>query len=99
MLLHFYLADTVSRIFKNINVLTPGTDRLNNTLEGIKVVPEDNCSGNFERIEVYNRWGKQVFKSQVRNFVWDPADLPAGVYYYLLVFSDTTKTNYIEVLK
>ena len=50
-------------------------------------LPKDNCYSKFESIAIYNRWGKEVFKSTQRNFRWHPGEEANGVYYYLLKFT------------
>ncbi|MBP7167118.1 MAG: PKD domain-containing protein [Bacteroidia bacterium] len=43
---------------------------------------------NFARIEIYNRWGQEVYASDDQNFKWDGkhngTNLPEGVYLYLI---------------
>ncbi|MEX2235504.1 MAG: gliding motility-associated C-terminal domain-containing protein [Cyclobacteriaceae bacterium] len=52
------------------------------------ILPKDNCVGHFVGITIYNRWGKQVFESEHRDFRWYPDEGSSGVYFYTLVFSD-----------
>lgn len=68
------------------NVFTPNGDGKNDffTLESF---PGDNCSERFERIVVYNRWGKAVFEENTRDFRWNGSDLPSGEYFYLIEFT------------
>jgi hypothetical protein len=54
----------------------------------IRFLPKDNCTGHFVKIDIYNRWGRQVFESLERDFKWYPDDLAVGVYYYYLVYTD-----------
>lgn len=61
--------------------LVPETGELKN------ILPNDNCSSRFEYVRVYNRWGKEVFRSSERDFKWFPDDTSAGVYYYTIKFS------------
>jgi hypothetical protein len=51
-------------------------------------LPADNCAGEFSAVRIYNRWGKQVFFSNQRDFRWVPDDLPVGVYYFFLEFTN-----------
>jgi hypothetical protein len=51
-------------------------------------LPPDNCLRKFETVRIYNRWGKQVFTSQQRNFRWYGNDMAAGVYYYVVQYTD-----------
>jgi hypothetical protein len=50
-------------------------------------LPLDNCLNEFESIRIYNRWGKLVFSSTNRFFRWYAPDAGAGVYYYLLKYT------------
>lgn len=51
-------------------------------------LPPDNCVRKFEAVRIYNRWGKEVFMSNQRNFRWYGIDMAAGVYYYVVQYSD-----------
>lgn len=50
--------------------------------------PPDNCIRQFELVRIYNRWGNSVFESTDRKFRWYAPDQAAGVYYYLIKFTD-----------
>ncbi|MCU0439655.1 MAG: gliding motility-associated C-terminal domain-containing protein [Raineya sp.] len=51
-------------------------------------MPLDNCLFKFEKIIIYNRWGKEVFSSSDRNFVWNGDKQTSGVYYYQIKYSN-----------
>jgi hypothetical protein len=51
-------------------------------------LPLDNCLFKFEKISIYNRWGKEVFSSTDRNFVWNGDKQTSGVYYYQIKYSN-----------
>lgn len=55
------------------------------------ILPKDNCDSRFEYVRIYNRWGKEMFRSTARDFRWFPDDTAAGVYYYNIKF---TKKEY-----
>ena len=55
------------------------------------ILPNDNCDSRFEYVRIYNRWGKEVFRSTARDFKWFPDDTSVGVYYYSIKF---TKKEY-----
>ena len=44
----------------------------------------------FQRLEVFDRWGRKVFQTAQESRAWDGRrngeDLPEGVYYYQLSF-------------
>ncbi|MHC2992647.1 hypothetical protein OB13_14040, partial [Pontibacter sp. HJ8] len=65
------------------NIFTPNGDGLNDFFE-IPGLPDDICTGAFENIKIYNRWGKQVFSSTANSFKWDGKDVNDGVYYYVV---------------
>lgn len=53
-------------------------------------------------IEIFNRWGKQLFRSNTINIedgkheVWDPQDYSDGNYFYVLRFADGNAQNRIR---
>lgn len=51
-------------------------------------LPLDNCEGRFESVRIYNRWGNAVFESSDRRFRWGAPNQPAGVYYYIIQYSN-----------
>ncbi len=77
------------------NVFTPNGDGKNDFFEMCNdehcdasyVLPPDNCEGIFLNLEVYNRWGKLLYDSTLREFKWDGGDLTTGVYFYKLKYS------------
>jgi len=80
------------------NIITPNGDKLNDYFamvkedpmshEMVSILPRDNCSAHFEGISIFNRWGKQVFKSFDRDFKWLAESEAAGIYYYTLKYTD-----------
>jgi gliding motility-associated-like protein len=68
------------------NVFTPNNDGKNDAFT-MPDLPVNTCTDEFESIKIYNRWDKLVFESTDRNFAWQAADFPPGVYYYLLKFT------------
>jgi hypothetical protein len=60
-------------------------------------LPRDNCTGHFEGITIYNRWGRQVYKSTDRDFKWYADGESAGEYYYLIKYSDREYKGIISV--
>ena len=80
------------------NTITPNGDGKNDFFTVVSL-PLANCSEKFERVEIYNRWGKQLFESTKADFKWDAPNLPAGVYYYTIVFGEQTFKGTILVLR
>ncbi len=86
------------------NVFTPNNDGHNDyfAVEGIDpfssdpelhpdaliAFPPDNCQGKFESVKIVNRWGTAVFESNDRKFRWYAHNQPAGVYYYVIRFTN-----------
>ncbi|MBN8577865.1 MAG: gliding motility-associated C-terminal domain-containing protein [Cytophagales bacterium] len=50
--------------------------------------PPDNCQARFESVKIFNRWGNRVFESSDRKFRWYAPNQPAGVYYYVIKFTN-----------
>ncbi|UOG77008.1 gliding motility-associated C-terminal domain-containing protein [Hymenobacter tibetensis] len=76
--------------FKPVNIFTPNGDDLNATFS-IPDLPADFCDSRFASIKIFSRWGSQVYESKDRNFRWDGDQRVAGVYYYLIEFTDGRK--------
>ncbi|MFN6943613.1 MAG: gliding motility-associated C-terminal domain-containing protein [Cytophagaceae bacterium] len=64
------------------NLFTPNGDNLNDTY----VIRDVNGFQMFDgaRMDVYNRWGKLVYRTEHYDNTWDGTDLSDGVYYYNL---------------
>ncbi len=87
--------------FQPPNFVSPNGDNKNDyyamemlvpeTGEIESILPNDNCDSRFEYVKIYNRWGKEVFRSTARDFRWFPDDTATGVYYYTIKF---TKKDY-----
>jgi hypothetical protein len=60
-------------------------------------LPPDNCFSRFESIHIYNRWGNEVFRSTDRKFRWYAPDITAGVYYYIIKYSDREYKSSLSV--
>lgn len=77
------------------NIITPRLrDDKNDffTLDNAKAnLPPDFCDGRFADIRVFSRWGNQVYQTRNRSFRWDGGTQPAGVYYYLIEFTNGKK--------
>lgn len=89
------------------NIFTPNNDgkneffamlRENELGELEEILPLDNCLGEFVSFIVFNRWGKQVFESVDRNFRWYGADMPAGVYYYYIKYTNKEYKGLITIM-
>jgi hypothetical protein len=91
------------------NFITPNNDGCNDyfAMENFELgdcgevqvisLPKDNCAGRFVSINIYNRWGKQVYSSDSRNFRWYADNVSVGVYFYTVVFSNKEYKGAITV--
>lgn len=80
------------------NVITPNGDGKNDCffIEGISSVA---CGPQFEKIEIFNRWGKLVYSSIDTKFKWCGDGVPSGQYYYGLKFTNQTIKGTLAVIK
>ncbi len=86
------------------NTFTPNGDGANDYFEARKYRFVEHIS-----IEIYDRWGGKVFRSNKPDFRWDGTDLsgkalPAGTYYYVLKITDTQpqaeeRTGYVHLFR
>lgn len=87
------------------NAITPNGDqqgdffflRLCNNPQGDCDLPLGNCSNIFQRIDIYNRWGKKVFSSNDADFEWHAEGIPAGVYYYTIYYNTESYKGQVYV--
>ncbi|WP_114782306.1 T9SS type B sorting domain-containing protein [Botryobacter ruber] len=79
------------------NIFTPNGDGLNDYFE-MPTLPQTTCKGTFERITVYNRWGKEVYSSTDSKFRWDGRNVNAGAYYYLIDYSTTVFKGTVTIV-
>lgn len=66
------------------NVFTPNGDPYNDTFR----LGEENL-----QLEVYSRWGRQVYKSESYQNDWRGDGLPSGIYYIKITYPDQTTCN------
>jgi len=88
------------------NVFTPNGDGKNDFFAMVKetpegelenILPDDNCAGEFIRITIYNRWGKQVYENESRNFRWTGGDMPVGVFYYYILYTNKSYKGVVSI--
>jgi gliding motility-associated-like protein len=79
------------------NIFTPNDDGLND------VFHISGFSSLSFRVLIYNRWGKEVFKSDNPNFTWDgklnDVLLPEGVYYYLIQSEGNFHNGFVQLIR
>ncbi len=81
------------------NVFTPNGDSSNELFTLSQFLPRDNCSDQFQKIEVYNRWGLKVFESTSREFSWDGKGFPTGIYYYYVTYRNSHYKGTVSLLR
>jgi gliding motility-associated-like protein len=74
------------------NVFTPNGDEYN---ESFMVIDLEKSKWD---LEVFNRWGRPVYKKDNYNNDWDATGLAAGVYYYTIVNSFCKDRNYKGII-
>ena len=70
------------------NIFTPNGDNLNEAFELQLAAPRTFA------VQIFNRWGREVFRTSQYGDSWTGAGSPAGVYYYIWHYStdcDTTE--------
>ncbi|MBX2841552.1 MAG: gliding motility-associated C-terminal domain-containing protein, partial [Flammeovirgaceae bacterium] len=71
------------------NAFTPNGDGKSDTYY-ITELPKDTCKDRFEFVEITNRWGDKIYKSEERDFEWNGVGHPQGVYYYVIKFTESS---------
>ena len=77
--------DTLS--FLPPNIITPNRDGKNDEFT-LPDLPADFCNARFADIKIFSRWGNEVYHSTDRTFRWDGGSRGAGVYFYLINYTD-----------
>jgi len=67
------------------NIFTPNADGINDEFRLIEYA----CIQDF-RIRIFNRWGKQVFESNSKDFIWNGSSSPDGIYYYDIILTNSS---------
>ncbi|MDZ7606320.1 MAG: gliding motility-associated C-terminal domain-containing protein [Cyclobacteriaceae bacterium] len=81
------------------NVFTPNQqDRINETYM-VPDLPANNCEKQFNYVIIYNRWGKEVFRSEDINFQWTGEGHSTGVYYYILSYTGLDIKGTVSLLR
>lgn len=80
------------------NAFTPNGDGVNDFFT-LPNLPVENCYYRFANIKIYNRWGKKVFEADNKNFAWSGDIFPAGVYYYIIDYTNALYKGTVSILK
>jgi gliding motility-associated-like protein len=62
-------------------------------------LPTDNCADEFVNISIVNRWGKELFRSEKRDFSWEAEELPTGIYYYHVKYLNSDFKGTIHIVR
>jgi gliding motility-associated-like protein len=77
--------------FEMPNVFTPNGDGLNE-----KFVPLQKYNVASFYIQIYNRWGQQVFETNDLENGWDGGDFTSGVYYWFAQYTGVNEKSYTQ---
>ncbi|SDM26507.1 gliding motility-associated C-terminal domain-containing protein [Siphonobacter aquaeclarae] len=80
------------------NVITPNNDGKNDFFY-VDDLPKDNCIQQFEYVEIFNRWGKQVYRDTKRTFRWGGENLSTGQYYYVIRYTKQQFKGVVSILR
>ena len=87
------------------NVFSPNGDGINDTFslsnlgEASKNLPGDNCQNTFEYVNIFDRNGKPLYQTDQRDFIWTGDNVPAGVYFYVVKYSQREYKGYLRLLR
>ncbi len=76
------------------NIITPNNDGLNETftIDNLKWYPQN-------ELQLFNRWGKQVYQSSSYQNNWNGSNLSAGIYYYYFRAGKQSWKGWVEVVR
>ncbi|GAB3539054.1 hypothetical protein GCM10027443_35160 [Pontibacter brevis] len=80
------------------NIFTPNGDGKNDFFE-VPNLPSEFCTAVFSSIQIFNRWGKQVYGNTNSNFKWDGAGVNPGVYLYVIDYGTTKYKGSVTIVK
>ncbi|MCC9136001.1 gliding motility-associated C-terminal domain-containing protein [Pontibacter silvestris] len=83
--------------FVPANIFTPNGDGLNDYFE-IPELPLEFCTASFSNITIFNRWGKEVFRSDDNKFKWDGKGVNDGVYFYVIDFRSSQYKGTVTIV-
>jgi gliding motility-associated-like protein len=94
----FVLKSPEDQIIKSLpNVITPNNDGKNDYFS-LENIPLGTCSSIFKEVNIQNRWGTQMFKSEDKNFIWGSKEIPSGLYYYQIIYTNKTYKGHLTIL-
>lgn len=84
------------------NVITPNADQQNDELKAfLSIDPSFDLSGKLGsyQLDVFNRWGNNVFSSSQLENTWKEIEESSGSYFYVLQYTDRCDLEDIKVKK
>ncbi len=81
------------------NVITANGDGLNDYFFFPQPLAQSCEFQDFKNVVIYNRWGREVFKSDKREFKWYAEKVNSGAYFYLIQFEASFYKGFIHVIK
>jgi CHU_C Type IX secretion signal domain len=90
------LRDTLQKEVNVPNLITLQADSLNDYFKLIAPLPIENCSGGFEGVEIFNRWGRIIYRSSDKNFTWQPPTAQPALYFYRIRFAGQAFRGWVE---
>ena len=75
------------------NVITPNNDGVNHAFCIAEAAGFADCF----QLQIFNRWGSEVFKTQNPQDCWQAENAPAGVYFYVLKIGEQQYNGQLTV--
>lgn len=80
------------------NIFTPNGDGKNDYFE-VPGLPSDFCTATFTSVRIFNRWGREVYRSADSNFKWDGKDVNDGVYFYVIDYATSSYKGSVTLVR
>ncbi|WP_162054768.1 gliding motility-associated C-terminal domain-containing protein [Pontibacter pamirensis] len=80
------------------NIFTPNGDGKNDFFE-VPGLPSEFCTAVFSSIQIFNRWGKQVYSNTSSNFKWNGEGVNPGVYFYVIDYGTSKYKGSVTIVK
>lgn len=82
--------------FEIFNIFSPNGDGINDYFI-VNGLPRDNCENAYIGFEIYNRWGKKVYRNDSRTIKWDGDNLSDGTYFYLAEYTNRSYKGHVTI--
>lgn len=80
------------------NLITANVDKQNDRFTLPSIANRQSCKLNFQRFQVYNRWGIKEFDTQDPDFAWPEDGDSVGVYFYVITFSEQKWNGWFQLV-